>query len=257
MKTGKNPAFFHPNAPKMANLILPNKLPPPPATVDYSSRVQNWPMFDNDTLGDCTVAGIGHLIQLFSSYTKPSPMVMTEQEIIQTYSAVGGYVPGDQSTDNGAVESNVLDYWMNNGVSVQGINNKITGFAKINVQNKEELQYAMYWFGGVYLGVQLPLVWQNTETTWAMPPNLEGNNAPGSWGGHCVCAVAVNPQGITVISWGEKINLSWDAYTTYVDEAWAIIDPVWVNQQGKCPANNFDWSQLLSDMQLVKENKIN
>lgn len=164
--------------------MLPGAMPPPPQSVDYTTRVTSWPMFDNDTLGNCTVAAIGHLIQLYSSYTKPAPLVMSNANIINTYSDVGGYVSGDSSTDNGAVEQDVLNYWMNHGVPVNDIVNKITGFAKINVAKKTELQYALYWFGGAYIGIDLPLAWQSTSN-WEMPSNLMGANAPGSWGGHC------------------------------------------------------------------------
>jgi hypothetical protein len=252
MKVGKKKAFFHPNSPKMASLMLPGVMPPPPQSVDYTTRVTSWPMFDNDTLGNCTVAAIGHLIQLYSSYTKPAPLVMSNANIINTYSDVGGYVSGDSSTDNGAVEQDVLNYWMNHGVPVNDIVNKITGFAKINVAKKTELQYALYWFGGAYIGIDLPLAWQSTSN-WEMPSNLMGANAPGSWGGHAIPVVAYDQDYLTVITWGEKVQLSWAAYESFVDESWAVVDALWANQQGKCPANNFDWSQLLADMSLIQQ----
>ena len=252
MKMGKKEAFFSPNSPKMASLILHGNIPPVPASIDYSTRVSNWPMFENQNLGDCTVAAIGHLIQLYTSYTKSQPSVMTKDEIIKTYSAVSGYVPGNPATDNGAVEQNVLNYWLHNGVPVNGVINKIAGFARVNVRKRTELEYAIYWFGGAYLGVALPIAWQTT-TNWEKPANLLGNNAPGSWGGHAIPAISYDSNYLTVITWGKKVKMSWAAYEAYCDEAWAVIDPLFVNQQGKCPANNFDWSQLLADMQLIKE----
>jgi hypothetical protein len=45
-------------------------LPPPPAAVDNTCGVTAWGMMSNDQLGDCTIAGIGHSIQVASLNTR-------------------------------------------------------------------------------------------------------------------------------------------------------------------------------------------
>lgn len=250
MRLGKKAPFFHPFTPKFASL-LPATLVPPPASMDYTGRVHNWPIMLNDRLGDCAIATVGHLIELYTSYTKPSPVIMTDQEIVSMYSAVGGYNPDDPSTDQGCVISEVLNYWLNQGAQTPSYLDKIAGYARINVNDPCELKYALWWFGGVYIGVNLPKAWQTT-TSWSMLPDTSGNNAPGSWGGHAIPVAAYSDAGVTVISWGTEIFMEWEAYHTYCDEAWAVISPDFINQNGVTPAN-FDWTYLLAAMSHIQQ----
>src|SRR5215831_17287905 len=47
---------------------LPTSLPPPPASCDWSTKDSPaWGMMDNDTLGDCTCAAMGHAIQVWTA----------------------------------------------------------------------------------------------------------------------------------------------------------------------------------------------
>lgn len=257
---GKKAAAFHPFAPKLANLIHPMAaapLPPAPPAVDYTQNISPdaWPMYDNDKIGDCTVAAAAHLIQLYTSYTKPNTLLVSQDEVNHVYSEVSGWNPNDPSTDNGAVEANVLNFWMNTGINLAGNLDKIAGYARVNVNNLTELKYAVWWFGGLYIGVGLPAAWQQSPYNWTMPSNLSGANAPGSWGGHAVPVVAYNQDYLTLISWGAVVHMDWQAYQTYADEAWAVISPDFINQQGVTPAH-FDWPFLLSSMNRMREGSI-
>lgn len=253
MPLGKKAAFFPPLTPKFASLILPTDtpLPPVPATVDYTTRVATWPMFDNDTLGDCAIATVGHMIQLYTSYTRPTAEIMTIPEIIEFYELAGGYNPANPATDQGCVISDVLRLWNARGVSVGGYMDRISGFIRVDPLVATETKYSLWWFGAVYIGVQLPIAWQ-TAHSWDLPANLLGDNAPGSWGGHAIPIVAYDADGVTVITWGEKMKMSWAAMHAYCDESWAVISPDFINQQGVTPAN-FDWAYLLASMKRIRE----
>lgn len=260
MRLGKKAPTFHPFTPKLSNLIHPmasSPLPPEPTAVNYTEKIgiSNWPMFKNDVIGDCTIASVAHLIQLYTSYTKPSPLIVSQQEIELVYSAVSGWNPNDPSTDNGAVEIDVLNYWANTGICVGDHFDKIAGYARVNPHNPAELRYAVWWFGGLYIGVSMPACWQDTPNDWKMPHNLMGANAPGTWGGHAVPVVAYNEDYLTVVSWGSLVKMDWRSYHTYCDEAWAVISPDFVNQQGVTPAH-FDWAYLLAGMQHIREGSV-
>src|ERR1700675_2681705 len=91
-------------------------LPPVKPAVDWSPFVKDWKMFKNDQLGDCTIAAGGHLIELLTS--SASDLVLpTDEQIVADYSSVTGYTPSDPSTDQGANELDVLNYWKKTGIA--------------------------------------------------------------------------------------------------------------------------------------------
>ncbi len=42
-------------------------LPTPPERIDLTARVGDWPMYANDTRGDCTTAAAGHMIEAWTA----------------------------------------------------------------------------------------------------------------------------------------------------------------------------------------------
>jgi hypothetical protein len=85
-------------------------LAPAPASIDWTAKISSWPMMANDTLGDCTCAAAGHMIECWTANLGDA-FTPTNTQIIAAYSATSGYVPGDPATDKGAVELDVLNYW--------------------------------------------------------------------------------------------------------------------------------------------------
>ena len=51
--------------------------------------------------------------------------------------------------------------------------------------NIVEIRQSIALFGGVYIGLALPLTAQNQDV-WDVVPNGGANAEEGSWGGHCV-----------------------------------------------------------------------
>src|SRR5690348_342480 len=93
-------------------------LPPVPRSqdVDRASQVQDWPMYLNDQLGDCTIAAMGHMYGAWTQYASGREALFSDDQIQSVYSRVGGYVPGDPSTDNGCVMQDVLADQQSNGM---------------------------------------------------------------------------------------------------------------------------------------------
>src|ERR1035438_8289552 len=60
-------------------------LPPPPAAADWTKGQTSWGMMMNDTLGDCTIAGVGHAVQVWTANTSgivtvPDPTIESDNE---------------------------------------------------------------------------------------------------------------------------------------------------------------------------------
>jgi len=236
---------------KLAKYLKPEALPPLPAMVDYTAAVKNnWPMMLNDSLGDCTIAAVGHCIELWTA-DAGTEFIAPDPQILAAYETLGGYVPGDASTDNGCVELDVLNYWRQTGIA----GHKINAYASIDFTNQTDVKATLMLFGAAYIGVALPLSAQSQDV-WDVPPGfspgftLTGEWEPDSWGGHAVPLVAYDANGLTCITWGAPKRLTWAWLAAYADEAYAVLSPDWIRTSGTAPSG-FDLAQLQSDLAAV------
>src|SRR6266581_2764351 len=100
-------------------------LPQVPASVDWSQKVATWPMYDNDTLGDCTCAAVGHMEETWSA-NAGEPEVPTDKAVTDLYLATG-------KADTGRYCLDVLNYWQSTGFGSD--DEKILAFAQIDEKN--------------------------------------------------------------------------------------------------------------------------
>ena len=145
---------------------LPAKraLPPAPCSLDWTSKIPSWPMFSNDTLGDCTAAAAAHMIQCWTANAGDA-FTPADAQVIAAYSATGHYVLGNPATDQGAVELDVLSFWRQQGIA----GHKIDAYVAFSPQNFEHTRQAINIFGGIYVGLTLPLSAQNQDV-WDVVP---------------------------------------------------------------------------------------
>ena len=231
---------------QFANYLKPKALPTPPDSVDWASKVgPDWNMLLNDQLGCCTISGAAHMIEAWSTYAT-SKVVLPDSAILAAYEANSGYNPVTGENDNGCVESDVLNYWKNTGIG----GHKIAAFMALEPGNHWHIKAAIQLFGGVYLGVALPLSAQDQKVWSVAPGGPVGQNAPGSWGGHCINLVEYDPQLLTCVTWGALQQLTWQWNDQYVDEAYAVLSEDWLNVQHVAPSG-FDMATLAADLQAL------
>ena len=147
---------------------LPAKraLAPAPRSVDWTAKISSWPMFSNDTVGDCTAAAAAHMIQCWTANAGDA-VTPTDAQVIAAYSATGHYIVGDAATDHGALELDVLNFWRQQGIA----GHKIAAYVSFSPQNFEHTRQAINIFGGIYVGLALPLSAQNQDV-WDVPSFL-------------------------------------------------------------------------------------
>jgi hypothetical protein len=249
---GKKPHREDPRTLQLASYLgaAGSPLPVPPAAIDWGAAVPTWPMFLNDQIGDCTCAAAGHQIESWTA-DHHAEAVVTDAQVLAAYEAITGYNPNDPSTDQGAVELDVLKYWRQTGIA----GHKIGAFVQVARRHGSandaawirEIKVAIALFGGVYIGLALPESAQ-TQTVWSVPiSGPTGRGAPGSWGGHAVNVPAYDPQNFTCITWGERKKMTPNFMLTYCDEVWAILSPDWVT--GAVPApSGFNLAALQADL---------
>ena len=76
-------------------------LPDGPPSLDNTSGIGGWGEMMNDRLGCCTCSTAGHMIQTWTAQAH-NEVTVPDAAILAAYEAVGGYIPGNDSTDNGA-----------------------------------------------------------------------------------------------------------------------------------------------------------
>lgn len=245
-KLGKHTPRHDDRTLQFANYVE-KALPPPPTAVNWDAKIgASWGMMKNDVLGDCTIAAAGHMIALWTTYSS-TKVVPTDAEIVAGYSAVTGYNPVTGANDNGAVETDVLNYWKNHGIG----GHKILGYTALEPSNLNHVKDSVSLFGGTYIGLNLPVSCQN-QKVWSVPPGgPHGKGAPGSWGGHAVPVVAYDASGLTVVTWGGLQTMTWGFWSTYCDEAYAVLSHDWLNVHGQTP-NGFNLAALQADLLLLK-----
>jgi len=84
-------------------------VPAPPAYVNWAKKMpKDWGMMKNDTVGDCVFAACFHRIQEITKNAGAAEITIPDDDVLKAYSAVTGYVPGDESTDHGAEPADAL-----------------------------------------------------------------------------------------------------------------------------------------------------
>lgn len=223
---------------------LKPSLPPPPPAKDWTGGVTSWGMMLNDTLGDCTIAGVGHAVQVWSVNTG-SIVTVPDASVETYYEQWDGYVPGKPNTDNGGVELDVLNDWQKQGFS----GNTLLAFADPKFSNLVEIRQSIALFGGVYIGLSLPVTAQNQDV-WDVVANGGANAKKGSWGGHCVFVPKYDANSFTCITWGGLKTMTVAFWKKYCDEAHTLLGQNWLNAKGS-PAG-FDQAQLETDLGSIK-----
>lgn len=228
----------------MANYLTPALPDPPPAKNWALKASTNWGVMLNDSLGDCTIAAAGHAIQTWTANAGPKELTIPDNAVLYAYEKITGYTPSDPSTDQGAVEMDVLRFWKTNGIG--GV--KLAAFMATEPRNHQHVRQAIALFGGCYIGVALPISAQK-QTVWSVPPGgPAGDGRRGSWGGHALWVVGYDVQGLTCVTWGRPQRLTWSFWDTYTDESYALLSDAWMNHVSGSAPSGFNLAQLQSDL---------
>jgi len=251
MKLGKLPADRTTPRLYLAKYLSPT-LPPLPSTAfSWTRGKKDWGMLGNDELGLCVIAGIAHSIQVatLNTWNEKGDLLVTKEETVDYYSKWAGYVPGDPSTDNGAIIVDVLDRWMVDGFGMPGRPlHKLGAFADVDASNLEHVLHAIHLLGPVAVGVQLPIAVQGAAEWTVTPRRFDPRTWPGSWGGHDVTLTGFDQHArmVEFISWGDVMRMSFDFFKAYVDEAHAQLLNGWQYVPGMLdlPTLKADLAQL-------------
>src|SRR5512137_1798223 len=133
---------------------LKDDIKAPPDNYDSKERVYKnidpddptvlFPMFANDEIGDCTIAGMAHGETIWSGLVK-NKNIYPEDLVKKIYFSLTG---GD---DTGLAMLTVLDYFKKNIV----LGEKIYAYMSVNSHNHTHVKQAINLFGGLFVGFQV------------------------------------------------------------------------------------------------------
>ncbi len=238
---------------------LMHSLPAAPKQCDYTKAASAAlsQVYDNNTLGDCVIAGMAHVVGVLTGNAGTPPFIYTSQQIIALYSAIGGYVPGDPSTDQGCDEQTALNYWMHNGACPPnttlpgGDKHNIAGWIAVDATDPVEFRTAMWLFENLYFGIELPDAWVNPiPSASGFVWNVAG--APDPNNGHCVAGVGYTSKGVTFDTWGMTGLMTNAAIAKYATrtangELYTVVSMDAIDKATQKAPYGFDWSQLVAD----------
>lgn len=224
-------------------------LPTAPATSDYSAAASGVlaDVMMNDQLGDCVVAGGYHIVGVETG-NAGTAFHATQSQVVADYSAIGGYVPGDESTDNGCNLQDALNYWTSHGFAN---GTKLLGWLAVDGTNVAEIQAAMWLFENLYFGMELPDAWispfpSGSGFTWDVAGAADPQN------GHCVMGVGHNTTGVQIGTWGLIGTLTYSAIAEYATsqtggELYVMLTPDQLAKGAAKAPNGVAWGDIIAD----------
>ena len=246
MKFGRLPRKRDPRVPHLADLQGDAPLPPAPIAVDWSAGMPDaFGAMLNDRLGDCTCAAFYHALQIWGFDAAKVEDTEPDQFVEQLYEEACGYNPSNPQSDQGGVEQDVLTFLLNTGAPTSQGRQKLIAFVEVDVTDLDDIKRTIADCGGCYIGFNVPDTIFDDGTTW------HTTTSQTIIGGHAVFVVGYDNDGLILISWGQRYRMTWAFWGAYVDEAYALLDPIWVESTGRTPSN-LSVTELEAAMQKLK-----
>lgn len=245
---GRVPSRRDARALRFAKYVDPAAIDKAPPASDWTHAVRSWGMYRNDVVGDCTCAAMAHMFTAQAANAdRPAPEI-PDVEVVTLYQCASGYDPDRPGSDRGAQMVDVLRLMQRRGLA--GI--KIGAYAALTPQSRAEIEMAVNLTGCAYVGVDLPLAAQD-QTVWdvASPGKYDDRYRPGSWGGHAMALLGYDRSHVTFVSWGQVRIATVEWLMTYASEAWAIVDDLWLREDGLTPSG-FDAERLRADLASIQ-----
>lgn len=228
---------------KLSNYEL--AAPSAPVSCDYSPKamvaLSNSHL--NTQLGDCVIAGGYHVKELLLA-NAGRPKVFSNPQIMNDYSQIGGYVPGNPATDRGCVITDALHHWVVKGWQDHS---KLSRWLSVDHTRPKLYKFGLWLFENLLHGCALPNEWlQITGSGFVWDAGVNNPN-----NGHCFMATGYDQNSTIIDTWGLLGRMTDAACVQDVSEMYVLVDYDMVIRASKKAPNNFNWTQLLLDLKFI------
>jgi hypothetical protein len=196
----------------MMRKYLTAALPQAPVAVP-PPFIPDWRMYGNDSVGDCTWAGILHARMADAKTLDESELWPADGDVVKAYLAYNG------GQDTGCVEADLLKVYQTAGL----LGDRCEGYAPAALA---QVPSVVSVFGNCYIGLELPdsaLPSESGIPPWTMVPSDTPDCVPNPANGHCATIVGYDQNGPWLVTWSKLIQCSWAFLTAYCDECWVIF----------------------------------
>lgn len=191
-----------------------------------------FPMFANDVLGDCTIAGMAHGSTVYHGMVNQKH-IPAQTEVIRIYNHLSGGV------DSGLYLLDVVKYWRSTGIE----ESKIYAYANVSPHNHEHVKQAIAIFGGLFMGFQCQeKVLDEFRDSKPWQPSKKIN------AGHAVYVTGYNKDWVDTLTWGTIQLGTWAWWDEHVDECYALLPPEAAIEGF---TTGFDFARLKADLSEV------
>lgn len=231
-KLGKQPFITDERDFKLEVFVDKTALPSPPDDFGHYEIAGELGMLGNDRAGDCVWAGAAHETMILGQEGGHRPTFST-RSVLSDYSAVTGYVEGDESTDRGTEVRTAMKYRKATGIEdAHGKRHHIGAYMQLRPKDVDQIVQAAYVFGVVGVGVEFPesaMQQFDAGEPWSVVKGAQIE------GGHYVPIVGRKDGLLLCVTWGRVQPLTPEFLETYCDEAWSFVSAAVLNGEGKSP----------------------
>jgi len=198
--------------------------------------------------GDCVLAGGGHETMVWNKARGGPGVTITGANSIADYSALTGYVIGDDATDQGTDMREAAKYRKATGlIDANGKRHKIAAYLFLTPGDFHQLVTATYIFGCAGVGIEFP------DSAWAQyddgqPWDVTDPNSPID-GGHYIPTVGSTSakDEITAVTWARRQPITKAFIEQYNDESVVYLSEEMIRSNGE-GLHGFDLATFKADL---------
>jgi len=184
-------------------------------------------LYRNDTLGDCTAAGMANALTAFGLVRAGITPLIAPDKVVQFYADCVGNPPDLAATD-GAVELDVLRRANTQGVDFGQQVPFVPTYAACDPADRAQIAHVTLANGCAYLGIDLTRKDMDTLSAGGVWDD-DGSDASPVIGGHCLLTwdyLGLNDADIVrLATWGALVPATWRWLSRRLQEAWAVAWP--------------------------------
>lgn len=244
LKLGRKPTILKPNTLHLAKYINKSVISPPPDAAAWGKEGR-YGMLGNDTVGNCVVAGMYHTTQDWIE-DNGGTFDPTTDDALATYSALTGYVPGDESTDQGTDPVQAMEYWKNTGI----LGHKIVDYLQVDPTDQTQIRVGIWLFGSVGFAWNVP-AYAMTQFNAGKPFDIDDSGDQTVEGGHWTPMNGYGSDPLlsaNVVTWGALTSMTARFASKYGEIPLVPLSQDWISQVTAKSPSGFDLDALVADL---------